>query len=96
MESGTAPGLAELSTLEEKVDRVAGMLEKQQARNRELTSEIEDLRERLSVREITVEELQRELEDARKHRRDPAKEELIRGKLTTLLSRIESLEQETA
>ncbi len=86
----------ELATLEVKIGRIADQMDDIRNVNGQLNAEINRLREELVSRDQIVEELRRDLERARKDRRDIAREDLIRGKLTTLLEKIESLESVSA
>lgn len=85
-------GFADLADLEEKVERVAGQLQELRDENKLLEEEIERLREALAVRDRNLEEIRRDLEQANRERRDFAKEDAIRSKLTTLLAKIEDVE----
>jgi chromosome segregation ATPase len=85
-------GLDDLTMLEEKVELVVGRMDELRNRNSQLDNEIHRLREELSSRDDAVEQLRRDLDRAKTERRDIAKEEAIRGKLTTLLGKIEALE----
>jgi chromosome segregation ATPase len=86
----------ELATLEVKIGRIADQMDEIRNVNGQLNDEISQLREELVSRDQMVEDLRRDLELARKERRDIVREDLIRGKLTTLLDKIESLESVSA
>ncbi|GBE29442.1 hypothetical protein BMS3Bbin04_00454 [bacterium BMS3Bbin04] len=85
-------GLADLDTLEIKVERVVGHVNELRGQNTQLDSTIRTLHEQLAVRDDMVDSLRRDLAQANLERRDIRKEELIRSKLATLLSKLEVLE----
>lgn len=81
--------ITQFDELERRVSALIESQEKLKTQNRELQARVNDLEKQASVSAEEAQRLMSEREELLANQRDPQKEELIRRKVSELLSRLE-------